>query len=556
MSSLESLTIKAKKNTAYQIIFVLCITVIAAALRFYKLGEWSFWIEELHSIRTINNLAYSLSSIASNTRPVFYLMSKPILDVLGVNEWTTRLLPTIIGIITIPILYWLTKKLFGVSVAVIAAILLSLAPWHIYWSQNARFYTLLLLLTFLSSYAFYLAIEQDNITYIYGSIGLFLLAGATHAIAALLIPIFLLYFVLLKLLPFEKPKGLRFTNLLPFCIVLISGYLFYEIFRVMIGGKQLLIFEIYYKFFDETTASFIGYASPKITITATAYYLGAPLVLLALIGSGLLLIKRDRAGLFVSLAAFFPLGLITVLTLFASTSNRYVFMSLPYWIILAAYAVTIFLKKYSKNSVILVLSLLGIFVLLYRDPAIRDIFHFLSQENAIVLYMIILIVCGLIFTSLLLQLVPTLSKRYSFIGLGSVILVILIAHAVMVDYMYYAYQHGHRENWKDATAFILEEKINNEPIYVAAFSLGDYYLKKDVHSVKKDTDLFGALEKDDQVWFIENADMEQRMGSEFEGWATTNCVLVNNWDTFTGGRYWKMRVHHCGKISSILTNNN
>src|SRR5690606_6406950 len=116
-------------------------TLVAAFLRFYRLGEWSFWIEEHHSRR--HSLAtYSLGELLGHPRPLFYLLLKPILTTFGSSEWTARLLPAFVGTISIPVLFWLVKRIFDPWTAILSASLLAIAPWHIYWSQNARFYIL------------------------------------------------------------------------------------------------------------------------------------------------------------------------------------------------------------------------------------------------------------------------------------------------------------------------------------------------------------------------------------------------------------------------------
>lgn len=103
-----------------QLLLVAGIIFLAAALRFYRLGDWSLWIEEHHTIRhSLNALDRAPVDILIG-RLFFYFSVRQILDLLGLNEFTALIMPALIGIISVPILYWLTKKVLGIRTAVIA----------------------------------------------------------------------------------------------------------------------------------------------------------------------------------------------------------------------------------------------------------------------------------------------------------------------------------------------------------------------------------------------------------------------------------------------------
>ena len=118
----------------YALLFV--ITLVAAALRFYKLGEWSFWIDELytinHAMAHFSTPELILENIppSRNWVPVSVILAAQTLNAWGINEWSARLASTAIGIASIPILYFPTRKIFGNRSALIAALLLAISPWH------------------------------------------------------------------------------------------------------------------------------------------------------------------------------------------------------------------------------------------------------------------------------------------------------------------------------------------------------------------------------------------------------------------------------------------
>lgn len=530
-----------QSNTAFQYLLLVIITLAAAALRFYKLGEWSFWIEEHHSLRHALELVFS-AKIFTYTHPLFYVLIKPVLAFLGVNEWTARLLPTLIGIATVPLLFWITRKLFGFPVALLAATLLAVAPWHIYWSQNSRFYTLVLLLSTLSLFSFYWGLEKDDFRYIAASLVTVVLAGASHALAVLLLPMFIIYFLLLKVLPFEKPAGLRWRNLLPFLLLPLVGYAGFNAIRVFQAGETSLTTMLYSKFFDKSTASFIGYDSPYAMLTAVVYYIGTPLAFLTIPGSFFLLTKKKRIGLLLILGSWGVLAAIMLLTLFASTASRYVFMSLPCWVILGAVAVKELYDR-ARTQTGFVVWIFGILLLLLRDPVVEDVLYYAGgQESAVRLIVVGAAVCLL---GLLLLARSGHPLKYSGVtvwGLG--IFLIILVHPATANTLYYTYQHGHRDNWKAASATITERKQQGDVVVSSITPVAQYYLREEAQHIKF-VDLNKVMLNGHRVWFVEDFGVGQLMGTTFETWAAANCNLVADWDHWVAGRNWKMRVHLC-----------
>jgi mannosyltransferase len=152
--------IETKGNKWFPYLLLILIVVLASCLRFFKLGEWSFWIDEIF---TINRAQHQYSSPelvlrnifpARNWIPISVILTAQVIKQFGVSEWSARLAPAVIGIITIPILYFPLKKIIGTPAALIALLLLAVSPWHIFWFQNARFYSSLLLFYPLALFAF------------------------------------------------------------------------------------------------------------------------------------------------------------------------------------------------------------------------------------------------------------------------------------------------------------------------------------------------------------------------------------------------------------------
>lgn len=80
----------------------------------------------------------------------------------GDSEAYIRSLSVIFALLTFPLVFWLGKRLFGTSTGVIAAFFLAINAFHVRYSQEARSYTLVVLLVTLSTCLLVAAIEDSS----------------------------------------------------------------------------------------------------------------------------------------------------------------------------------------------------------------------------------------------------------------------------------------------------------------------------------------------------------------------------------------------------------
>ena len=157
------------KRPVFQYIALIAITAFAFVLRFYKLDVWSFWVDELTTVYAardiLSNFSLDLTTAILN-HPFTSILIHFVFNIFGISELSARLAPLIIGVLSIPILYFPVRKVYGVPVALLFSIMLAVSRWHLYWSQNARFYVMLLLLFSLALFAFYFAMEEDRPGYV------------------------------------------------------------------------------------------------------------------------------------------------------------------------------------------------------------------------------------------------------------------------------------------------------------------------------------------------------------------------------------------------------
>lgn len=371
----DRITLLFRKRWMPSVLLAL-IVLIAAALRFYKIGEWSLWFDEISTINRASAHYSDLNGLvrhippATNWIPLSVILTGFVMNNLGISEWSSRLVPALIGIISIPAIFFPTKKEFGTTVGLLAVLLLAISPWHIEWSQNARFYSSLMLLCTLALFAFYYAVENDRPVLIYVFLILLYLAISERMTALMIVPVVIIYLLLLRILPFEKPPGLRLRNLI---IIFLAGilYILYEIYGLLSTGNSSL---------QDTFLVFSPNRGPDPIrlLSAILFSIGIPLVCLAFFGSIYLLLKRSRSGLFFFLGAIVPTGLLLIINSFMYTDERYVFITLPSWIILGALATKEIISETRKQSGVLAT---GVLVLLLANAAYGNLLYFFETNG-------------------------------------------------------------------------------------------------------------------------------------------------------------------------------
>jgi hypothetical protein len=119
------------------------LLILALALglaRFLRLSAWSLWIDEA---LTWADAHHGIEG-GQIQNPLGYRLIAWTVDLLGgaPDELSLRLLPAVAGWLCIPATWLAFRRAFGERRAATAALLVALSSWHVYWSQNARFYTL------------------------------------------------------------------------------------------------------------------------------------------------------------------------------------------------------------------------------------------------------------------------------------------------------------------------------------------------------------------------------------------------------------------------------
>lgn len=192
--------IEGKTQKRVLLLALVLVMCLGAALRIVKLGSESLWLDEAYSIYTSRlPLPAIVHEIKKDVHPpLYYFVLHYWMKLAGESEFAARLLSVLFGVAAIALLYQLASMLFDRTTGLFSAILLAWSHFNIEFSQEARMYSLLVLLSLGSLYFFLKLLKHDagNLT-LAGYIACTTLLMYTQVYSVFVIAAENLYFVLL-----------------------------------------------------------------------------------------------------------------------------------------------------------------------------------------------------------------------------------------------------------------------------------------------------------------------------------------------------------------------
>lgn len=300
---------------------ILAAALILGLLRFVRLSTWSLWIDESLTWTDVHHGIVG----GEIQNPFGYRLVEWTVALLGgvASEFSLRLLPAIAGWACIPVAYFAFRNLFGARRAAVASLLVAVSSWHLYWSQNARFYTLAQLTTLLGAWILLAALVRGSV--LRAGLGLALAAAGAlfHPSSILLLPAFALapFFLGRIKRPIAFGSELVARALLAVGIVgaLISaGWIFktWDTYAYQKGQTGALSSIAHY-------------------LKTTGFFVTPVLASGVLVGTWFAITSRRGADLFAVLVVLGAVATAFVAAAFVRVSAQYVFVVLP-WIALVA----------------------------------------------------------------------------------------------------------------------------------------------------------------------------------------------------------------------------
>src|SRR5512135_58689 len=172
--------------------YLLITILLAFILRSGSLTYQSLWRDEVDAIRfalaPLPDLIKTFTQPGFNG-PLYFLMLRGWIDLAGQSEFAVRFPSLFFGVISIVLIFVLGKRLFNRSIGLIAAILFTFSAYQVWYSQEAKMYTLISALALAAIYFLRRGIEEGHAKFWIGVVVTTSLAMYAHILAALLIPV-------------------------------------------------------------------------------------------------------------------------------------------------------------------------------------------------------------------------------------------------------------------------------------------------------------------------------------------------------------------------------
>jgi|GEM_PF-2147574 len=350
--------ISRKEYLSFGIIFL-----IGACLRLYLLEKASFWYDEA-SFCILPEL--NLSSLSSLFRNVIEAKFPPFLTYgfiftfiflkISARELFLRFPSVLFSLSTIILFYVFIRKYYEKKAALFGAFLLALSPLDIYYSQEARMYTLLAFAIFLSFIFLSKAMAEKKNRYWAGYAFFCLLAMYTHYITVFVLlaqAVFIIInfknlkgqisarwiFIMSLLAIFAIPFFVQLFNLAIFMLLYGERYNFE---RVLSYLPKIGFTNLFYTFKNLC----VGYNLEK-----SRYLLFVPVFFIVFIAGVIRLIKKEDflKSSAVLLYAGYPLLVFIVSLRKVIYVDRHFLPSVPFFCIIMGYGMAWF---YDKKKII------------------------------------------------------------------------------------------------------------------------------------------------------------------------------------------------------------
>jgi mannosyltransferase len=164
------------------------LTILAAVLRFWRIGHQGFWFDEGHTALLVHlSLGKMLGLLprTESTPPLYFVVTWVWARIFGFGEAGLRSLSAVAGVLTVPVAYAAAAKLVSRRAGLIAAALVTTSPMLIWYSQEARSYELWVLMSAITLLTFAYALAAPTTRSLAAWVIACALALATHYYAAL-----------------------------------------------------------------------------------------------------------------------------------------------------------------------------------------------------------------------------------------------------------------------------------------------------------------------------------------------------------------------------------
>jgi len=174
-----------------------------------------------HAQMSISEIIENLKG--GNNPPLYEIMLHYWISIFGISPISVRFPSLIFSVVNVVFVFLILRKFLDIKVAIIATTLITFSSFHIYFSHEARVYSLFALLTTISFYLLFQILSNKKSLYIFGSLLIcYLILGFSHYFGAFVI---LLQLVIMLFYGYMTKETLKKYLYLLSCFIL-----FYSIY--------------------------------------------------------------------------------------------------------------------------------------------------------------------------------------------------------------------------------------------------------------------------------------------------------------------------------------
>lgn len=174
-------------NETYIALALIAIVTFAAFLRFLDIGSESYWLDEIVMVRLAGD---SLSAIVEELRdtanpPVYILLSYAWAQMFGTSEAATRSLSALAGVTSILMIYLVGREMYSRKVGVLAALIMALSTFQVWYSQEYRYYAVFQLTALMTAFFYVTWLRYRYRLDLFAFVAFSIITANVHAYAVL-----------------------------------------------------------------------------------------------------------------------------------------------------------------------------------------------------------------------------------------------------------------------------------------------------------------------------------------------------------------------------------
>ncbi len=370
--------LSARSATLVHYAALVAIIFAGAFLRLTALNRQSLWFDEVDVVvRAQQPLETVLRTFVAEGEngPLYNILLALWVRLAGVSEIAVRFPSAVAGTLAIPLIYLLGRRLVGSSTGLVAAGLLAISPYHVWYSQEAKMYALVVLLALASSVCLVEALERNHRLWWAAYAVVTTLLFYTHVATVLVFVAQSLYVVLSRRAWRGRERGWLIA-----AAVLTLPYLPIALWALRVVGGGVQTWQPDVSLWEAVRIFGVKFAVNRADAVIEAR--GAVLyAALAVAGAVLLARRRTRERwwlLLVALTVVPVVGLYLVSLRQSVFSDRYAIVALPAYLLLVAAAVALL----TRHRMLWPIGTLAIFLLLaFAWAPLRDVNRSTAAEK-------------------------------------------------------------------------------------------------------------------------------------------------------------------------------